>query len=946
MSVDGSNSLSRLAASFALLLLLVVPGACGGSDSGRSDTASPDTAGGDEVVDDATVADTGDAPQDISSDAPLADVGHDLGPVDVGGDTVDELAQVFSEIRPECRPADLGCTGDEACTGAGQRCVGSRCVDAVAPADYEFSVATQRVRALMLPGAGVQSGFDQNGDGIPDNVLGTAVATFPGGTDLVNRTVADYVDSGRYVYVLELRNVPEDGCGPLEIAIHSGTADIDHDGMPDAEAEGVQVLRSGFRPDGYGPIAQLNTAAIDGDLVVSGRGASLNVPIPLPDGAVIEAPVEGLRVRARLDLAGDGARKARLRPLALDDPGVPENANAEVGGYIRIESFVTETNARAVDCGCAGIDPGQPVAEYTVEADGAKARCVQTPGEGCEGDRDGLFCENLAATCVALTLMSEMADVASGEAVNGAGEPVPDALSLAFYAEVSPAGLAEPPLAPDFGAVPDLWQALPMCELLQDAGPAQLGVLMNDFYDASVSPVIVAVTQSTAGGSVSLPDRADRVVYTAPSGFYGFDDFTYTIQDAGGNESTATVALRVSPSVAFDPDRSLEELCTLLCEQSRVCAAEEYAAAWGDDDAVCRGACMDEWGSVWDMTSFCAQARRADALCRVTLTCPQLAVYQEAETLAADGEDVPPGTYCGARLEARLARCGSCEPGFWGEACQECPNGAALPCGGNAVCVDGSDGDGECVCEPGYVYDGGECVDIDECAAETDPCAPHGTCVNRVGSYLCGCADGYVFDGATCAAYVDACHPNPCVLDTRSPTQACTIVADSPTPYECDCDQDYPWDATVGACRSAADACDPNLCLRDPLSDGSCYPDDGTRFWCECVPIFVHFWDWEAHRCVDPCEGNSCADDPNSTGACEPDSAIGTPTCVCIEDYYWDFTFEVCRSVSDGCAPDICHLIPNAIAGSCSSGGPFDYTCDCETNYAWSADARECVASR
>ena len=37
----------------------------------------------------------------------------------------------------------------------------------------------------------------------------------------------------------------------------------------------------------------------------------------------------------------------------------------------------------------------------------------------------------------------------------------------------------------------------------------------------------------------------------------------------------------------------------------------------------------------------------------------------------------------------------------------------------------------------------GECVDMNECAEEDNPCGEAGECVNQIGSYECMCQPGF-----------------------------------------------------------------------------------------------------------------------------------------------------------------------------------------------------------
>lgn len=941
---------------YLLLVGIVVLVSCGGSKaSNNGDTAGPGDQRSDVLSD--AVGDTGyetfiedeckcgPDEEDLPFVPDMADADASTPDADVTTDTLgQEMDRLFPGIRPECRPPSLGCGSFAECPLPGQRCVGGGCVLPVAPADYLFSGQIQRVRALVLPAGSTDSTFDFNGDGVPDNALADGVAMFNGGLELVNNTVAEYIGNGQYTYLVELRDVPEDGCGPVKLTLFAATSDTDQDGLPNNETDSAQVLWSNFRQDGYGPAGQFNVAAFDDGLMISGPGGSMIVPIVLPDGTAFAVPLEGLRMRANLELApiNGPTRNWKLRPL--DTPGAPASANAEVGGYIQLRSFVDEMNLQAQDCACAGIDTGSPVAALLVEQDKVKVHCVQNPNSSsCPESQFGRSCANLAAACLALPVMSQLADVSSGQVKDSKGDPIPDSLSLALYVQISPGTLADPPLAPDFSAVDDTWRVNPICDLLQDGGPRQIGVLLNDFYDPNVDPVIISIGQISSGGTVAILESGNKVSYTPPAGYYGFDEFSYAIQDAQGNMSTAVVELRISPVVTYDPNLDCQSYCLRQCEQERVCQPDAYAADWGDPaQALCSQECGAHWCPLWPLASFCAQTQRMEVLCSSFLTCSQYETYLEAVTLAEAGLPLPETTPCGGVLLKRLNRCGTCEAGYYSPECQPCPGGAAAPCGDNATCEDGSGGDGSCVCKTGYTFVEGACVDLDECAQQPSPCGEHGICGNRVGSYVCGCESGYVFYDGTCAPVIDPCNPNPCSSMTYSPMHTCTLVPDSPKGYACDCMEAYPWDPVLGACRSLTDVCDPNLCSLDPWSDGSCWPAGQGDFMCQCIPMMEHFWSFAQHRCIDPCEGFDCSFDSNSMGYCITDSSIGTPMCACKQDYSWDFGLGLCRNWSMPCDPDICYLIDHALPGTCEVVDTYSATCQCEAGWTWNWDSRQC----
>ena len=203
---------------YIFLLFVLVLGSCGGSGTTENSQDLGDTSNNPDILDgqgtldnlepdgkDAADATADFVPEDqldaleitdtmetIPDDADVADV------ADVEADTLgEELDRLFPGIRPECRPVDLGCVDDGSCLET-QKCVGSRCVNALSPDDYTFAADVLKVGSLVLPSGSAGGAFDYNGDGVPDNALADAVALFDGGADLVNRTLNDYFSSGQY----------------------------------------------------------------------------------------------------------------------------------------------------------------------------------------------------------------------------------------------------------------------------------------------------------------------------------------------------------------------------------------------------------------------------------------------------------------------------------------------------------------------------------------------------------------------------------------------------------------------------------------------------------------------------------------------------------------------------------------------------------------------------
>nr|XP_058962319.1 uromodulin-like [Pocillopora verrucosa] len=103
-----------------------------------------------------------------------------------------------------------------------------------------------------------------------------------------------------------------------------------------------------------------------------------------------------------------------------------------------------------------------------------------------------------------------------------------------------------------------------------------------------------------------------------------------------------------------------------------------------------------------------------------------------------------------------------CPLGFEGERCEkdtdECKT-TPQKCHVNAAC-NNTHGSYVCTCKPGYVGDGRDCADIDECnetyAVKRNKCHLNASCINTQGSYNCSCNPNYVGDGFNCEA--DPCY--------------------------------------------------------------------------------------------------------------------------------------------------------------------------------------------
>jgi hypothetical protein len=113
--------------------------------------------------------------------------------------------------------------------------------------------------------------------------------------------------------------------------------------------------------------------------------------------------------------------------------------------------------------------------------------------------------------------------------------PAPLTLTLASTATEVDLGFVEVLVAPV--VVDDTAQ-------VEEGSTTSLPVLDNDTVEAGT--VISAVTQPAAG-TVEIDADGRSVTYTAPAGFSGPVEFTYTITDPHGQTATATVSVTVLP---------------------------------------------------------------------------------------------------------------------------------------------------------------------------------------------------------------------------------------------------------------------------------------------------------------------------------------------------------------------------------------------------------------
>ncbi|MDH5672520.1 MAG: hypothetical protein OEZ06_10250 [Myxococcales bacterium] len=198
----------------------------------------------------------------------------------------------------------------------------------------------------------------------------------------------------------------------------------------------------------------------------------------------------------------------------------------------------------------------------------------------------------------------------------------------------------------------------------------------------------------------------------------------------------------------------------------------------------------------------------------------------------ADGTS---GCSADADCQNTVGGCGcSCKAGFVGDGfeCEDIDECASAPCAPQAVCTNLSGGFA-CECNGGYVGDGSKCVDVDECALGVANCHANASCENTPGDYRCICKPGYYGDGQQCAD-ADQCAEGTHDCDINA---SCTDLSDG---YLCECNEGYEGDGTscsdVDECARGLDGCDENALCTNVAGGCECscrYGYEGDGFSCK-----------------------------------------------------------------------------------------------------------------
>jgi len=156
------------------------------------------------------------------------------------------------------------------------------------------------------------------------------------------------------------------------------------------------------------------------------------------------------------------------------------------------------------------------------------------------------------------------------------------------------------------------------------------------------------------------------------------------------------------------------------------------------------------------------------------------------------------------------------------------------------------------------------CVDIDECATDTDNCHGNATCTDSEGAFSCACNTGYVGDGAACADIDECVGATTPVDDETCKALICSVMPSCCNEWNADCedcketgscDVSFPECAMVpgGSCPLGTFCVGGFMCEALPSSD-QCVPDEaGCNTDADCCSTYSNTGGGDCHGGLKTC---------------------------------------------------------------------------------------------
>jgi hypothetical protein len=226
----------------------------------------------------------------------------------------------------------------------------------------EHQFVIDRLRLPLTEAESQQLGFDLNGDGLPDNLLGSILVSFGSsmGATSPQTSVDESVAAGRTILLIDLfaRDLQSEPLSNLWLLLGTAADPPLTTGPPPGSAWSAA-------PDG--PLDSILGGAIaGGHALYGGTGGRLRVDFPITDEESLAASLEA--ARAEFDVAVDGSTLDLARTSGAVNPDL-----GRIGGAISRESLDTE-----VMPSLARIMQGQVVKKCTMNA--GVCECVPNTG--------------------------------------------------------------------------------------------------------------------------------------------------------------------------------------------------------------------------------------------------------------------------------------------------------------------------------------------------------------------------------------------------------------------------------------------------------------------------------------------------------------------------------------------------------------------------------------